>query len=103
MNRFSMGRVVAICLGVALVGACRATAADPVVAATVETTLATGSDHIRQFAFDGDPNTYFASAKNPGKKDHFTLVFDKAVSLKSLKVTTGDPKGEQILDAGALE
>ena len=48
--------------------------------AVVETTLATADKNIRQFAFDGDPNTYFASAKNPGKDDHFTLVFDSAAA-----------------------
>jgi hypothetical protein len=73
------------------------------VAATVTTTLATGDRHIRQFAFDGDPDSYFASDKNPGKADHFTLVFDKPVSLKSLTVTTGIPKGGDALDAGTLE
>jgi len=41
------------------------------VVATVETTLATASSQIRQFAFDGDAETYFASLNyrrqgNPG-------------------------------------
>jgi hypothetical protein len=104
MSMFSLKRyVIALSLGLALVAARHAAGAEPAVAATVETTLATGSNHIRQFAFDGDASTYFASAKNPGKKDHFTLVFDKPVSVKSIKVVTGDSKGEQILDAGAME
>ena len=30
----------------------------------VESSLATGTNHIRQFAFDGNADTYFASEKN---------------------------------------
>jgi len=80
--------------------------ADPVeqgVAATIETTLATGSKQIRQFAFDGDPDTYFASEKNAASTDHFTLLFDKPVAVKSIVVTTGRSRGEDRLDAGILE
>ncbi len=73
------------------------------VSATVETSLSTGADQIRQFAFDGDPNTFFASEKNAGSTDHFTLVFDKSVAIKSLVVTTGLPDGRQKLDVGSLE
>ena len=40
-----------------------ALAVEPPVAATIDTTLRTAAGHIRQFAFDGDPNTYFASAQ----------------------------------------
>jgi hypothetical protein len=78
--------------------------ADTKVAAVVETTLTTSGEQIRQFAFDGDPNTCFVSAKNPTAADHFTLVFDRAVSLKSVVVTTGQPKGgADRLDAGSVE
>ena len=73
------------------------------MAATIETSLATGSDQIRQWTFDGDLKTYFASEKNAAGTDHFTLVLDKPVALKSLVVTTGRPQGEDQLEAGALE
>ena len=76
--------------------------AAPPAAATVETTLTTAAEQIRQFAFDGDPNTYFASAQNAAHTDHFTLVFDKPVALKSIEVTTGRPKGGDQLNAGTL-
>ncbi|HTU90470.1 MAG TPA: secretory protein, partial [Gemmataceae bacterium] len=36
----------------------------PSIVATVESTLTTGGERIRQFAFDGDDKTYFASEKN---------------------------------------
>lgn len=73
------------------------------VAAIVESTLATGGKQIRQFAFDGDTETYFASMNNPKTSDHFTLIIDKPVAVKSLHVITGKPKGGDALDAGVLQ
>ena len=84
------------------IAAPRAPAADP-VAATVETTLATADGQIRQFAFDGDPDTCFTSDKNAAASDHFTLVFDRPVALKSVTATTGRPKGGDALEAGTLQ
>jgi hypothetical protein len=75
----------------------------PPIAAVVETTLTSAPGQIRQFAFDGNPDTYFASATNAGKSDHFTLVFDVPVALKSVSVTTGKPKGGDTLESGILE
>jgi hypothetical protein len=73
------------------------------VAVTIETTLTTAPGQIRQFAFDGDSNTYFASAKNPTPSDHFTFVFDNAVKAKEIAVITGRPDGCDARDAGKLE
>jgi RNA polymerase sigma factor (sigma-70 family) len=73
------------------------------VAAGIETTLATAADRIRQFAFDGDPDTFFVSAQDAGAADHFTLVLDQPVALRSVTVTTGRPGGGDALDAGTLE
>src|ERR1700722_5084554 len=71
--------------------------------ARIETTLSTASRQIRQFAFDGDAGTYFGSVQNPGTADHFTLIFDEPVEVKSLAVVTGRPDGGDALDAGKLE
>jgi Peptidase of plants and bacteria/F5/8 type C domain len=73
------------------------------VVASIETTLSTASRQIRQFAFDGDAATYFCSGKNPGTSDHFTLVFDEPVEVKSIAIVTGQPDGADALDAGTLE
>jgi hypothetical protein len=73
------------------------------VAVTIETTLSTAPAQIRQFAFDGDANTFFASEKNPASSDHFTLVFDKPVKAKSIAVVTGRTDGSDALSEGNLE
>jgi len=76
---------------------------DAPVAAIIETTLSTGAEQIRQFAFDGDPQTFFASQKNAGRADHFTLVLDKPAAVTSLVVTTGRPDGRDKLEEGTIE
>ncbi len=73
------------------------------VVAKIETTLATAPGRIRQFAFDGDSNTFFASQKNPAGTDHFTVVFERPVTVKSIAVVAGQPDGRDALDAGKLE
>jgi Peptidase of plants and bacteria/F5/8 type C domain len=78
-------------------------AADKPVAASVQSTLKSATTQIRQFAFDGSADTYFASAGNARKTDHFTLTFDKPVAVKSVTVTTGKKDGADRLDAGILE
>jgi hypothetical protein len=77
--------------------------AEAPVAAVVESSLKSAKGQIRQFAFDGDAKTYFASADNAKSSDHFTLVFDRPVAVKSVTVTTGRPKGDDRLDSGSLE
>lgn len=71
--------------------------------AVVESSMPTASRQIRQFAFDGDTETYFASANHPGGGDHFTLVLDRPVPVSSIAVVTGRPDGSDTLDAGAME
>jgi hypothetical protein len=77
------------------------------VAATIETTLRTAPGitprPIRQFAFDGDDQTFFASEQDPGTADHFTIAFEAPVAVKSIALVTGRPDGSDSLDAGRLE
>src|SRR6185437_7166055 len=75
-----------------------AVAETPPVAAVAESSLRSASEHIRQLAFDGDAETYFASEGNPDAADHFSLVFDKPVKVKSIVVATGRPDGEDKLE-----
>ena len=73
------------------------------VVASVETTLGTANGQIRQFAFDGDESTYFASLQSTGAEDHFTLVLNPPVSVKSITVTTGRADGADKIEAGTLQ
>jgi hypothetical protein len=102
-----IGRIViAVILLVAPLGAAAQPPKErtaPPVGVVVASSLATGRERIRQYAFDGDPKTYFASAKNADKADSFTLTFERPVTVKSVAVTTGKPNGEDALDAGVLE
>jgi serine/threonine protein kinase len=72
------------------------------VGAVVETTLATKGEQIRQFAFDGDTASFFASAANAAHNDHFTLTFDRPVKVRSMAVLTGRLDGTDKLDRGTL-
>ena len=73
------------------------------VMVSVESTLETSGNHIRQLVFDGDLQTSFASTQNPGASDHFTMVLDRPVTIRSIEVTTGHPDGSDKLEAGTLE
>lgn len=97
-----IGTAILLALFVGAVGTSAEPAPAP-VPVVVETPLATAKGQIRQFAFDGNPDTFFASEKAPGQGDHFTLVFDKAVALTAVEVKTGRPAGGDRLDAGTLE
>ena len=95
--------IASICAMVLLALLSVSTATDQPVVATIETSLATATAQIRQYAIDGDSNTFFASAKSPGSADHFTFVFDQPVSVQSISVVTGRPDGSDALDEGKLE
>jgi hypothetical protein len=73
------------------------------VPATVETTLATHDGRIRQFALDGDEATFFASENGPTADDHFTIVLDRPVVVKSIAAMTGRPEGDRRVVAGTLD
>src|SRR4051812_26685401 len=66
----------------------------PVVFAAVESSLTTGGNRIRQFAFDANPATYFESEKNAAKDDHLTLRFDAPVAFTGAVIHVGRPNGE---------
>jgi hypothetical protein len=71
--------------------------------ASVESSLESAGERIRQFAFDGDAQTYFASEKVAAPTDHFTLILDRPARIKSIVVTTGKPDGTDKLAAGSVE
>lgn len=60
-----------------------------VVRAVAESSLPTAGTRIRQFAFDGDPATHFATDGDAKATDHLTLTFDRPVTLYAVSVLTG--------------
>ncbi len=68
----------------------------------MSSTHATDGEKIRQFAFDGKDDSYFASSKPPAKGDTFTLTFDQPVTVKSVKSSPGKPKGGNEVVEGVL-
>jgi hypothetical protein len=89
MRRLSFLAVVLV--AAPLVAQPAAPAPRPVVRAVAESSLPTAGGRIRQFVFDGDPNTYFASEGNATKDDHLTLTFDEPVTLHGIDVLVGRP------------
>ena len=73
------------------------------IMATVESSMATDSNQIRQLAFDGDDQTFFASKPGLKASDHFTLIFDKPVVVKSVDVKTGRLDSTDVIGSGVLE
>lgn len=73
------------------------------VEVVLESSLATGGDQIRQFAFDADDATFFESDAAPGDDDSFTLRLDAPALVKSVEVVTGKPDGSGALQSGILE
>lgn len=77
--------------------------AKPNLSIAIESSLPTAGSKIRQYAFDADTATYFASESPPKKDDHFTLVVSQQIELKNISVLTGRPNGEDALQQAVLE
>jgi hypothetical protein len=101
VTRFVLA-VLPLCLPVVASGATTEPEGSP-VAATVVSTLSTASGQIRQLAFDGDADTFFASAEDVRGSDHFTVELAAPVVVTSIAAVTGRPDGSDRLDAGTLE
>ena len=76
--------------------------ADP-VSATIESTLKTRGDQVRQLALDGDAATCFESEKGPTAEDHFTISLERPVVVTSITATTGHPDRSGMVTGGSLE
>lgn len=95
-------RTIPAILFLLIVPAARSADVAPVTA-TIETTLKTQDRQIRQFALDGNESTFFLAEKIPTADEHFTVLLDKPVSLKSVDVKTGRPDGTGKIAGGSLE
>jgi hypothetical protein len=73
------------------------------VMATVRSSMESDAAHIRQFAFDGDESTSFFSTNEAKGDDQFTLIFDKPVALRSVRILGGTDESATALDGGLIE
>lgn len=101
MQRPLRNLLLALFMGVLAASRAAAYAEPPSV--KVESSLATSGKQIRQFAFDGDKDSYFASEGHPGAADHFTLTLERPVPVRSIEVLTGRPGGGGELQSASLE
>ncbi len=69
----------------------------------ITSSLASAADQIRQRAFDGKADTFFASAGPAKGGDDLTLTFDAPATVRVIEVATGRPDGTDKLSAGSLE
>ena len=54
-------------------------------------------------ALDGDEGSYFKSVYGMDDGDDFTVMFSQPIRLRSLRISTGDEKGDNLLSNGYVE
>jgi hypothetical protein len=104
-RRFEMPLTRRLLPLLAALSAVTAFAADvprPTLALQVRSSLKSAAGHIRQMAYDGKPEHWFASTEAPKAGDTFTLTFMQPETLNKVEITTGGPDGGK-LAAGVLE
>jgi hypothetical protein len=102
-NRFLFPTLLAVVPFAAWAGELGTTATEAPVKATILTTLTTSDAQVRQYALDRNPDTFFESVEKPHAADHFTIVLDETVAMRSIVVVTGRPDGTHALHSGTLE
>ena len=80
-----------------------AAAVPPTVEGLLYSSMPSESTHHPEMAADGDENTYFRSAYGMSDGDEFLLRLSQPIPVSSLKITTGDPEGQDILSTGFVE
>ena len=72
--------------------------------AKIESSQGNYQDYYPEFAFDGDPRTFYWSDRGLVKGDHFTLTFDAPIALKRVVFLLGTNRYRQeYVHAGVLE
>ena len=71
--------------------------------ATLYSTLPSTNAHRPEMAMDGDPDSFFRSAYGMSAGDDFTVLFSQPLPLRSLRITTGDLDGDNLLTQGFVE
>ena len=107
-NGIRRGTALSLALAGVLVGmgAVRARAQEktPVsVEALLYTTMPSTAAHRPEMAMDGNANSYFRSAYGMSDGDDFLVLLSQAIPVQSLRITTGDTEGDDLLTEGRVE
>ena len=75
----------------------------PTVEGLLYSTMPSEGTHHPEMAADGDEKTYFRSAYGMDDGDEFLLRLSQPIPVSVLKITTGDPEGQDALSTGYVE
>ena len=59
--------------------------------------------HNPEMALDGDPNSYFKSVYGMSSGDDFTVLFSRPLPVRSMRISTGNLDGDNLLTKGYVE
>ena len=71
--------------------------------ATLYSTLSSKVSHRPEMAMDSDENSFFQSVYGMSAGDDFTVLFSQPLPLRSLRVSTGNADGDNLLTKGFVE
>lgn len=102
IRRAPAGALAACLLSFAGSGA-RAAETAPGVSALLYSTLPSTSAHRPEMAMDGNESTYFKSVYGMGDGDDFQILLSRPVAVRSLRISTGDAEGQDVLSNGFVD
>ena len=71
--------------------------------ATIYSTMPSTVAHRPEMALDADESSYFQSVYGMGDGDDFTILLSRPIPLRSLRVSTGNLDGDNLLTKGFVE
>ena len=75
----------------------------PGVEALIYSTMPSTWANRPEMAMDGDPNTYFKSFYNMSDTDDLQVLLSRPITVRSLRITTGDAQSQDTLSDGHVE
>jgi hypothetical protein len=73
------------------------------VEALLYSTMPSTAAHRPEMAMDGDAASYFKSAYGMDDGDDFLVLLSRPIPVRSLRITTGDAPGQDLLTGGFVE
>lgn len=98
--------MIAACTLLSVGFGCQAQAQTPAAAETeaiLYSTMPSTTAHRPEMAMDADESSFFKSVYGMSDGDDFTVLFTRPVPLRSLRVSTGNADGDNMLTKGFVE